>query len=45
MAEKENLQQVLWLFGEDHRLVEVGTMNIFIYMKNTDSGLYQFCDT
>lgn len=39
IAESQNLQQVLWLFGEDHQLVEVGTMNIFIYMKNSNSEL------
>ncbi|CAH2278503.1 branched-chain-amino-acid aminotransferase, cytosolic [Pelobates cultripes] len=27
-------QQVLWLYGEDQKLTEVGTMNIFIYWKN-----------
>lgn len=36
-AEAQNHQQVLWLYGEDHTLVEVGTMNIFIYMKKTNS--------
>ena len=24
-------QQVLWLFGEDHQLTEVGVMNLFIH--------------
>lgn len=36
-AEKMNLQQVLWLYGEDHQLTEVGTMNIFAYILN-DKG-------
>nr|CAG4647008.1 EOG090X051P [Megafenestra aurita]SVE92357.1 EOG090X051P [Megafenestra aurita] len=27
-------QQVLWLYGSDHQLTEVGTMNIFVFMKN-----------
>nr|CAG4649289.1 EOG090X051P [Scapholeberis mucronata]SVE93585.1 EOG090X051P [Scapholeberis mucronata] len=27
-------QQVLWLYGEDHQLTEVGTMNIFVFLKN-----------
>jgi len=33
-AEKQGLQQVLWLYGPDHQLTEVGTMNIFVFMKN-----------
>ena len=33
-AEKYGCQQVLWLFGEDHELTEVGAMNIFIYMEH-----------
>ncbi|XP_059490335.1 branched-chain-amino-acid aminotransferase, cytosolic [Neocloeon triangulifer] len=28
------LQQVLWLFGDDHQLTEVGTMNIFVLILN-----------
>jgi branched-chain amino acid aminotransferase len=27
-------QQVLWLFGEDHHITEVGTMNLFVLWKN-----------
>ena len=38
-AEKSGHQQVLWLFGEDHQLTEVGTMNIFIFMINKDGGI------
>lgn len=41
-AEAQNHQQILWLFGEDHRLVEVGTMNIFIYMKTANGGVVNF---
>lgn len=33
-AEKMNLQQVLWLFGDDHQLTEVGTMNLFVFWTN-----------
>jgi len=33
-AERQGHQQVLWLYGDDHQLTEVGTMNIFIYMIN-----------
>lgn len=33
-ATKQGLQQVLWLYGDDHQLTEVGTMNIFVLMVN-----------
>ncbi|XP_050732142.1 branched-chain-amino-acid aminotransferase, cytosolic-like [Eriocheir sinensis] len=36
-AEKRGLQQVLWLFGPDHRITEVGAMNIMVYLVN-ESG-------
>ncbi|KAK3804118.1 hypothetical protein RRG08_056779, partial [Elysia crispata] len=29
-----NCQQVLWLYGEDQQLTEVGTMNLFVYWIN-----------
>nr|XP_023672487.1 branched-chain-amino-acid aminotransferase, cytosolic isoform X1 [Paramormyrops kingsleyae] len=29
-------QQVLWLYGDDLQITEVGTMNIFIYWTNED---------
>lgn len=38
-AEKHGHQQVLWLYGEDHQLTEVGTMNIFVYAKNGNGTL------
>lgn len=34
VAEKMGLQQVLWLYGDDHQLTEVGTMNIFVFLIN-----------
>lgn len=34
IAEKKGLQQVLWLYGEDHQLTEIGTMNVFVYLIN-----------
>ncbi|KAG8223537.1 hypothetical protein J437_LFUL004411 [Ladona fulva] len=34
MAIKMNLQQVLWLFGDDNQLTEVGTMNVFAFIIN-----------
>ncbi|XP_030381301.1 branched-chain-amino-acid aminotransferase, cytosolic [Scaptodrosophila lebanonensis] len=36
-AAARGLQQVLWLYGEDHQLTEVGTMNIFMFYIN-DKG-------
>lgn len=36
-AASKGLQQVLWLYGEDHQLTEVGTMNIFMFYIN-DQG-------
>ncbi|XP_011139184.1 branched-chain-amino-acid aminotransferase, cytosolic [Harpegnathos saltator] len=35
-AMDKGLQQVLWLYGEDHQLTEVGTMNIFMVYINDD---------
>lgn len=32
-------QQVLWLYGENHQITEVGTMNLFLYWKNEDGGI------
>lgn len=37
LAEKLGFQQVLWLYGDDHQLTEVGTMNIFVFLIN-DKG-------
>ncbi|XP_065909960.1 branched-chain-amino-acid aminotransferase, cytosolic-like [Dysidea avara] len=34
VAEEKGHQQVLWLFGEDHQLTEVGTMNLFVHWVN-----------
>ncbi|XP_060576542.1 branched-chain-amino-acid aminotransferase-like isoform X1 [Ruditapes philippinarum] len=33
-AEKHGCQQVLWLFGDDHQLTEVGAMNLFTFWVN-----------
>uniref|UniRef100_T1PBX0 Branched-chain-amino-acid aminotransferase n=2 Tax=Musca domestica TaxID=7370 RepID=T1PBX0_MUSDO len=33
-ASRKGLQQVLWLYGENHQLTEVGTMNIFMLFVN-----------
>lgn len=37
-AASKGLQQVLWLYGEDHQLTEVGTMNIFMFWINDQGG-------
>lgn len=37
-AKKRGCEQVLWLYGPDHQLTEVGTMNIFIYWTHEDGG-------
>lgn len=42
IAEKQGLQQVLWLFGEDHQITEVGTMNMFMFWINEDGGIYLY---
>lgn len=36
MAMKQGHQQILWLYGEEHYITEVGTMNIMIYWKNKE---------
>ena len=35
-AAQKGYTQVLWLFGEDNELTEVGTMNFFAFIKNKD---------
>ena len=37
-AQKKGYQQVLWLFGEEEYLTEVGTMNVFVVIKNYKGG-------
>lgn len=37
-ATEKGLQQVLWLYGDDHQLTEAGTMNIFMVCINDDGG-------
>lgn len=37
-AAKQGFQQVLWLYGDDHQLTEVGTMNVFVLMINERGG-------
>ncbi|KJH41338.1 putative branched-chain-amino-acid transaminase [Dictyocaulus viviparus] len=38
-AEARNCQQVLWLYGEEEEVTEVGTMNIFVLWKNEDGEM------
>ncbi|EPQ15960.1 Branched-chain-amino-acid aminotransferase, mitochondrial [Myotis brandtii] len=38
-AKKKGCEQVLWLYGPDHQLTEVGTMNIFVYWTHEDGVL------
>ncbi|XP_033025412.1 branched-chain-amino-acid aminotransferase, mitochondrial [Lacerta agilis] len=38
-AAKEGCQQVLWLYGDDHQITEVGTMNIFVFWKDQQGDL------
>lgn len=37
-AKRKGCEQVLWLYGPDHQLTEVGTMNIFVYWTHEDGG-------
>lgn len=37
-AAKRGFQQNLWLFGEEEYVTEVGTMNMFVAMKNKETG-------
>lgn len=39
-AMQRGRQQVLWLYGEDKQLTEVGTMNIFMFYINENGGKY-----
>ncbi|XP_020858914.1 branched-chain-amino-acid aminotransferase, mitochondrial isoform X1 [Phascolarctos cinereus] len=38
-ANQEGCEQVLWLYGPDHLLTEIGTMNIFIFWTYKDGVL------
>jgi branched-chain amino acid aminotransferase len=37
-AEKEGFHQILWLFGDNDEITEVGAMNIFLFMVNKETG-------
>ena len=34
-------QQVMWLYGKDHYITEVGTMNLFMFWTNEQGGVYK----
>ena len=38
-AAKLGCHQILWLFGEDHQITEVGAMNIFFVIKNKNGEI------
>ncbi|XP_068959506.1 branched-chain-amino-acid aminotransferase, mitochondrial isoform X1 [Petaurus breviceps papuanus] len=38
-ANQHACEQVLWLYGPDHQLTEIGTMNIFIFWTHKDGVL------
>jgi branched-chain amino acid aminotransferase len=37
-AVSSGYSQVLWLFGEDHEVTEVGSMNVFFVLEDTRTG-------
>lgn len=37
-ASEEGCDQILWLFGPEHELTEVGTMNLFVYWKSPNGN-------
>lgn len=44
-AAKQGFQQVLWLYGDDHLLTEVGVMNVFMFYINDDGGKFTYSRT
>jgi branched-chain amino acid aminotransferase len=38
MAQAQGCQQVLWLHGDERYITEVGTMNVFMYLKHKKGG-------
>ncbi|KIK95988.1 hypothetical protein PAXRUDRAFT_32680 [Paxillus rubicundulus Ve08.2h10] len=42
VATKQGYDQVLWLFGEDKRVTEVGGMNFFVVVTRDDGDGYDF---
>lgn len=42
LASEKGLHQVLWLYGEDHEITEIGAMNVFIVYINDNGGKKAF---
>nr|XP_042703291.1 branched-chain-amino-acid aminotransferase, mitochondrial-like [Chrysemys picta bellii] len=38
-AVRAGCQQALWLYGDDHQITEVGTMNIFLFWTDPQGDL------
>lgn len=38
-AQSQGYSQVMWLYGPNHEVAEVGTMNMFFYLKNKETGV------
>lgn len=38
LATEAGYNQVVWLFGEDDTITEVGAMNIFFFLVNKETG-------
>lgn len=41
MAMSRGCHQVLWLYGPEEKITEVGTMNIMLFWKNEKGGSFQ----
>lgn len=39
-AAAKGCQQVLWLFGEEEQITEVGAMNLFMFWTNEQGGKF-----
>ena len=39
LATAQDCQQILWLFGPEHEITEIGSMNCFILLKNKHNQL------
>ncbi|XP_042903320.1 branched-chain-amino-acid aminotransferase, cytosolic [Parasteatoda tepidariorum] len=39
LAQKQQMDQVLWLYGPDHQITEAGAMNVFFVLKDTKGDL------
>ncbi|GFU72779.1 branched-chain-amino-acid aminotransferase, cytosolic [Trichonephila clavipes] len=36
LAQEQGLDQVLWLYGQNHQICEAGAMNVFFFLKKED---------